>query len=148
MANSAEPSAAGDTQRSDSKEKAVENEAADLSDAQTYGAAAGSEPNDGDQSTSGAEQDAAADSSGAGGEFTFKNSIASSKDECSRSLTGSGLERNSAAVQYYNKQIEEKLSGFDYQILETTYSQTGEWQFRIFIFREKTAILITKRYRS
>ena len=137
MAKSADNSASAETQSSTGKNKAVENEVADPSD--TYGAVAGSEPNEGDQSTSGAEKSAAAaaDTGGAGGEFTFKNSVASSQEECSRSLVGTGLERNSAAVQYYNKLIEEKLSGFDYQILESTYSQTGDWQFRIFIFRGK-----------
>ena len=139
-ANMAEAPAAGDTQRSDSKEKAVQNESAEIADAQTYGAVAGPEPDGSTQPANGAEQESAADtggSSGSGGEFAFKSSMISSQDACSRSLTGSGLERNSAAVQYYNKQIEEKLSGFDYQVLETTYSQTGEWQFRIFIFRGK-----------
>jgi hypothetical protein len=111
--------------------------AADMGGAQTYGAAAGSEPYEGERSAGGIEPEAAADTDGSSGEFAFKSSMASSQDECSRSLTGSGLERNSAAVQFYNMQIEEKLSGFDYQILETVYSQTGEWQFRVFIFRGK-----------
>lgn len=112
----------------------VQNESADYGDAQTYGAAVGSEPTDADRS---AEAESASDANGSGEDFAFKSSLAAAPDDCSRSLTGSGLERNSAAVQFYNKQIEEKLSGFDYQVLETTYAQTGEWQFRIFIFRGK-----------
>lgn len=130
-------SVADNTQSTDGKEKSVQNEAADLGGALTYGAAAGSEPAEVDRSSSGAETEPAADTSGISSEFAYKSSLSLSQDECSRSLIGSGPERNSAAVQYYNKQIEEKLSGFDYQILETAYSQTGEWQFRIFIFRGK-----------
>lgn len=110
--------------------------------ADIYGAVAGSEPETENQSADTGNQPAEAVESASGtsglcDEFAFKSSMVSTQDDLSRSLTGSGLERNSAAVQYYNKQIEEKLSGFDYQILETTYSQTGEWNFRIFIFRGK-----------
>lgn len=61
----------------------------------------------------------------------------SSSSECSRSFTSSSVERNTAAFQYYNNLIEEKLKGFDYQILGSSYVQTGEWHFRIFIFRGK-----------
>ncbi len=61
----------------------------------------------------------------------------SPKEECSRSLNLSGVERNAAAVQYYNRLIEERLEGFDYQVLDSSYTKTGEWQFRIFIFRGK-----------
>jgi hypothetical protein len=59
------------------------------------------------------------------------------EEECSRSLTSAGVERNAAAVQFYNNLIEERLKGFDYQVLGSSYTQTGEWQFRIFIFRGK-----------
>jgi len=52
-------------------------------------------------------------------------------------LTAAGVERNAAAVQYYNNLIEEKLKGFDYQVLDSSYANTGEWQFKIFIFRGK-----------
>jgi len=58
-------------------------------------------------------------------------------DECSRSLTTSGVERNAAAIQYYDNLIEEKLNGFDYQVLDYSFATTGEWQFRVFIFRGK-----------
>lgn len=118
----------------ESENKNVQNESADYGDVQTYGAAVGAEPNEGDRAI---EEESAPDTGGSVEDFAFKSSMVASPDDCSRSLTGSGLERNSAAVQFYNKQIEEKLSGFDYQILETTYAQTGEWQFRIFIFRGK-----------
>lgn len=67
----------------------------------------------------------------------FSKAAPSPEEECSRSLTAAGVERNAAAVQYYNNLIEEKLKGFDYQVLGSSYSQTGEWQFRIFIFRGK-----------
>jgi len=56
---------------------------------------------------------------------------------CSRSLTPSGLERNAAAVQFYENLIEDKLADFDYQILSSSYVQSGEWRFRVFIFRDK-----------
>ncbi len=131
MAKSAETATADDTQVSNSQNKELQTESADLSDAQTYGAAVGSEPNTGSADTPQPESPADA------GGFGFKSNMLSAQDDCSRSLTGSGMERNSAAVQFYNKQIEEKLAGFDYQVLETTYAQTGEWQFRIFIFRGK-----------
>jgi hypothetical protein len=65
------------------------------------------------------------------------STVTDTEEKCSRSLTVSGIERNAAAVQYYANLIEEKLSGFDYQILDSTYAQTGERQFRIFIFRGK-----------
>ena len=61
------------------------------------------------------------------------------REECSRSLTSSlsGAERNTAAVQYYNGLIETRLKGFDYQVLDSNYTKTGEWTFTIFIFRGK-----------
>lgn len=58
-------------------------------------------------------------------------------EACSRSLTASGVERNTAAVQYYMNLIEERLVGFDYQVLNSGYAQTGTWNFKIFIFRGK-----------
>ena len=60
-----------------------------------------------------------------------------SGDSCSRSLTSSGVERNTAAVHFYMGLIEARLEGFDYQVLESGYAPTGEWNFRIFIFRGK-----------
>jgi len=107
----------------------------------TYGLADGSEPNAGDEYGAVAdtvtEQEAAAGSE----RFDENNSVsrkqAPSSEECSRSLTSSGVERNAAAVQYYDNLMEEKLNGFDYQILDSGYANTGEWQFRIFIFRGK-----------
>lgn len=57
--------------------------------------------------------------------------------QCSRSFAASGVERNVAAVQFYENLIASKLDGFDYQILGSRYLQTGEWQFRVFIFRGK-----------
>lgn len=131
MAKSANIAADDSAQNSDSQNKELRTESADLSDTQTYGAAVGSASNPGTEDA--AQPESAADAGG----FAFKSNKLSADDEFSRSLTGSGMERNSAAVQFYNKQIEEKLSEFDYQVLETTYAQTGEWQFRIFIFRGK-----------
>jgi hypothetical protein len=138
MADAADSNTAGDTQIENSQNKEIRNETADAGSAQTYGAAVGAEPNGGDQlSDEAAPQEAVSEAEGYGGEFALKSNMVSTQEDLSRSLNGSGLERNSAAVQYYNKQIEERLSGFDYQVLETTYTQTGEWQFRIFIFRGK-----------
>jgi|GEM_PF-1852607 Predicted transmembrane transcriptional regulator (anti-sigma factor) len=62
---------------------------------------------------------------------------AAAPNECSRSMTVPGIERNTAAVQFYNKLIEARLEGFDYQILDSSYTQAGEWRFRVFIFRGK-----------
>ncbi len=72
-------------------------------------------------------------------EETLKSSKAAlpQKEACSRSLTSSGVERNTAAVHFYNGLIEKKLEAFDYQVLETNYAQTGQWNFRILIFRDK-----------
>jgi Predicted integral membrane protein len=47
-----------------------------------------------------------------------------------------GLERNSAAVQYYTNLMKEKLEGFDYQVIESKYIN-GEWHFKVFIFHGK-----------
>lgn len=56
----------------------------------------------------------------------------------SRSLTSSGVEREASTVEeYYNKLLEEKLKDFDYQLLGSQYAETGEWQFRVFIFHGK-----------
>ena len=105
-----------------------------------YGMADGTEPVDEEEAVMAAdseepEEDAAAE--GIDGNLAGNSKLAASPEECSRSLTSSGVERNTAAVQYYNNLIEEKLKNFDYQVLETRYAQTGEWQFRIFIFRGK-----------
>ncbi|HVI41705.1 MAG TPA: hypothetical protein VM577_13720, partial [Anaerovoracaceae bacterium] len=119
-----------------------ENPAANSADTQmpTYGLASGLEPNAGNGAgaveDSTTEPEAAADAVGLDRDIT-KNKLSSTPEECSRSLTAPGVERNTAAVQYYNNLIEEKLEGFDYQILDSSYAQTGEWQFRIFIFRGK-----------
>lgn len=83
------------------------------------------------------EQEAAAGSAGFENDNTVSNKMAPSLEECSRSLTSSGVERNAAAIHYYDNLIEEKLKGFDYQVLDSTFATTGEWQFRIFIFRGK-----------
>lgn len=85
---------------------------------------------------SGAQESAAA-ADGGYGNFARNSKLAASLEECSRSLTFSGVERNAAAVQFYNNLIQERLAGFDYQILESVYTQTGKWQFRVFIFRGK-----------
>lgn len=61
----------------------------------------------------------------------------SAGDPCSRSLTSSGIERNAAAVKLYLGLIETKLEGFDYQVLNSCYVQTGQWEFAVFIFRGK-----------
>jgi len=112
-----------------------------------YGLADGAESDTGDKYGTAAdtvtEQEAAdgsaesAGSAGFDGEVRMKSSLAPSSEECSRSLAASGVERNAAAVQYYNNLMEEKLKGFDYQVLDSGYTKTGEWQFRIFIFRGK-----------
>lgn len=117
---------------------AADNAPTDSGSVQTNDAAAGSRQSEGDRpaATADVEVESIADTEGCFEYFALKNSMIS-QDECSRSLTGSGPERNSAAVQYYNKLIEEKLAGFDYQVLECTYAQAGEWHFRIFIFRGK-----------
>jgi len=107
----------------------------------TYGLADGAEPDAGDEYGAVAdtvtEQEAAAGSAGFDENNTVSRKQALSSEECSRSLTSSGVERNAAAVQYYNNLMEEKLNGFDYQVLDSSYAKTGEWQFRIFIFRGK-----------
>lgn len=46
-------------------------------------------------------------------------------------------DRNTAAIKYYTLQIEDKLAGYDYQIINNSYDQNGEWQFRVFIFTGK-----------
>lgn len=66
-----------------------------------------------------------------------KSKAGLSGESCSRSLTASSVERNTAAVQYYMNLIEERLDGFDYQVLNSGYAQTGTWNFKIFIFRGK-----------
>lgn len=105
---------------------------------QTYGIAADPEADAGDDSAEAVtEAESAAGSMGFDGDQARNSKLAPALDECSRSLNVSGVERNTAAVQFYNGLIEERLSGFDYQILESNYAQTGEWQFRIFIFRGK-----------
>jgi hypothetical protein len=81
------------------------------------------------------EQESAAAADGSSGNLARNSKLAPSPDECSRSLTSSGVERNAAAVQFYNNLIEERLEGFDYQILDSGYVQTGEWRFKVFIFR-------------
>lgn len=47
------------------------------------------------------------------------------------------VESNSAAIKYYNNLIQEKLRDFDYEIIDYTYSLTGEWHFKIFIYKNK-----------
>jgi hypothetical protein len=106
----------------------------ELTQTPMYAMAVGSTGDAGNgEPTNAASEKALTDSSDTSADST----VSSSPEECSRSLTASGIERNAAAVQYYNNLIEEKLSDFDYQILESTYAQTGAWQFRIFIFRGK-----------
>lgn len=102
----------------------------DISPAPLYGMTA--------ESAQGTDGIVSTESADNGSDTSLKSStVPDAEEECSRSLTVSGIERNAAAVQYYTNLIEEKLSGFDYQILDSTYAQTGEWQFRIFIFRGK-----------
>lgn len=110
----------------------------------TSGLADGAEPNNGyeygaeaDVADIMSEQENPAGSAGFEKDNTLSNKLAPSLEECSRSLTSSGVERNAAAIQYYDNLIEEKLKGFDYQVLDSSYAKTGEWQFRIFIFRGK-----------
>lgn len=108
----------------------------------TYGLADGAEPNAGDEYEAATdtmtEQDAAAGSAGFDEDVQMESKLAlPSSQECSRSLDASGVERNAAAVQYYDNLMEERLKGFDYQVLNFSFMKTGEWQFRIFIFRGK-----------
>ena len=110
----------------------------------TSGTEDGSEPNNGyeygaeaDVADIMSEQENPAESAGFEKDNTVSNKLAPSLEECSRSLTSSGVERNAAAIQYYDNLIEEKLKGFDYQVLDSSFATTGEWQFRIFIFRGK-----------
>ncbi len=126
----------------DTNDTALEKDAS--KNERTYGVAAGgTEPNAEAESginadsmeADGVEQKAAAGSGENFGNFARNSKLAASLEECSRSLTSSGVERNAAAVQFYNNLIEERLEGFDYQILESRYAQTGQWQFRVFIFR-------------
>lgn len=111
--------------------------------AETYGAASGTEPPAG---TGSAVTDTVTESQASNGVNGFAQDTPmlskaapapAPEEECSRSLTSAGVERNAAAVQYYNKLIEEKLKDFDYQVLSSSYTLSGEWQFRIFIFRGK-----------
>jgi hypothetical protein len=105
-----------------------------------YGVAGGTEPDQGDQSISSdevAESEAENNVFGFDGEVPISSKRAPIQEDCNRSLAASSVERNAAAVQYYDNLIEEKLKDFDYQVLETCYAKTGEWQFRIFIFRGK-----------
>ncbi len=106
----------------------------------TYGLADDSKPDTGEESDMAAdtaEPEAAAGADGLDRSLVNNSKLAPYQGEGSRSLAVSGVERNTAAVQFYNNLIEEKLKGFDYQVLESSYTQTGEWQFRIFIFRGK-----------
>lgn len=106
-----------------------------------YGAAGGSAPDSGEEYGAAADRsmtgsDAASDGTDLNG-LSPKIKPVPAQEDCSRSLTVTGVERNAAAVQYYDNLIAEKLKDFDYQVLESSYSKTGEWQFRIFIFRGK-----------
>ncbi len=114
--------------------------APDKDDTQGYGVAGGMEPDQEDQGISAAdaaEPEAGNNVFGFDGEAPINSKRDPIQDECNRSLTASSVERNAAAVQYYDNLIEERLKDFDYQVLETCYVKTGEWQFRIFIFRGK-----------
>lgn len=107
----------------------------------TYDAAGGSVPDSGDDYGAAAdssitEQNTASDGADSYG-ILPKSMPTPAQEDCSRSLTVSGVERNAAAVQFYDNLIAEKLQDFDYQVLESSYSKTGEWHFRIFIFRGK-----------
>ncbi len=64
--------------------------------------------------------------------------------DCSRSLGIVSVERNAAAIMLYTDLIKEKLDGFDYQIIESQYLSTGEWQFSILILRDKSSITYNK----
>ena len=98
---------------------------------------------DGTESDTGAglADDTAEQPQDLGGVSDYRDAATNKKEcpqtECSRSLNASGVERNVAAVHYYDNLIEEKLDGFDYQILDSNYIQNGEWNFRVFIFRGK-----------
>ena len=118
---------------------ALADESAPSSDTaaeETYGIAAA--PNeDGGQPSAGAAGSEEALTTDVSDNYGTSVTKKASPEECSRSLTSSGVERNTAAVQYYNNLIEERLDGFDYQVLSSSYAQTGQWKFKIFIFRGK-----------
>lgn len=109
-----------------------------------YGAADGAAPEstepgsrkENEGASNATEQNSAYDMAGSSEEI-LRSKLKPTGEDCSRSLTAAGVERNAAAIQYYDNLIQEKLKDFDYQILESCYTQTGEWQFRIFIFRGK-----------
>ena len=97
-----------------------------------------------DQSTGSEESAFSADSAEPKGLVGSTENIGAGNDkrmvprsQCSRSFAASGVERNVAAVQFYENLITDRLDGFDYQILGSRYLQTGAWQFRVFIFRGK-----------
>lgn len=102
-----------------------------------YGLADGSEPAEPWRTADSAEPEVEFKQNTIVGNDTGNCKPGFSFDDCSRSLTSTGVERNAAAVQFYNNLIEDKLKDFDYQVLDSCYAQTGEWHFRIFIFRGK-----------
>ena len=141
-----------DTGETDNKEDLMSNQASILN-ADENG---GSDPNYSDKAAGGGDPNYSADTAGdsdsdysiaesekteadSPDEETLKSSkaVLPQNEACSRSLTSSGVERNTAAVHFYNGLIEKKLEAFDYQVLETSYAQTGQWNFRILIFRDK-----------
>lgn len=124
----------------DSVNEAAQKNASSEDQMTAYGLADGSEQNNElGMLADGAEPEAAAGlkEKGIGGNYTGNCKQGLPSDECSRSLAAMSVERNAAAVQFYNNLIEDKLKGFDYQVLDSCYAQTGEWKFRIFIFRGK-----------
>ncbi len=131
-----EPDAGGETDVDDVRINTIESGGLPEKEGFTYGQA--------NESESGFAEDSAAmaDSGETLGiarnfESGTMNKLKAPAADCSRSLASTGIERNSAAVQYYNKLIEERLSNFEFQILESSYTNTGEWHFRVFIFRGK-----------
>lgn len=145
LAKTFDSAASDETQNSNATNRTMTaaTPADDSAQAETYGAASGSEPS-GDTGSAAAdnvtESQALNDANGLAQEIPMFSKAAPApapEEECSRSLTSAGVERNAAAVQFYNKLIEEKLKDFDYQVLSSGYTQSGEWQFRIFIFRGK-----------
>ena len=63
--------------------------------------------------------------------------LSGSKKQCTRASLSSNVKRNTAAVQYYSDLITQKLEDYDYQILFSKYIESGEWHFKVLIFRGK-----------
>ncbi|MEL7656854.1 MAG: zf-HC2 domain-containing protein [Bacillota bacterium] len=128
-----------DTSSQNQKSTSQEESVSDIEDSIIYGLADGAGPDN--EEEAGIAADTFEKPKGFAGASEYNSAVTNAKASldagCSRSFTVSGVERNVAAVHYYDNLIQQKLDGFDYQILSSNYVQTGEWQFRVFIFRGK-----------